>query len=62
MTALEETEYIRTALRDFAKLTGIKFFSTKKALSLSVSSQLSRLSRFLNALRTQQGNILLLTA
>ena len=53
MTALEETEYIRTALRDFAKLiaTGIKhFFSIKKALSVSVSSQLSRLSRFLNVI------------
>ena len=51
MTALEETEYIRTTLRDFAKLRGINFFfSTKKALSLSVSSQLSRLSRFLNVL------------
>ena len=26
MTALEETEYIRTTLRDFAKLRGINFF------------------------------------
>ena len=50
MTALKETQYIRTALRDFAKWTGIKFFSTKKALLLSVSSQLSRLSRVLNVL------------
>ena len=48
MTALD-----RTALRDFAKLiaAGIKHcFFHKKALSLSVSSQLSRLSRFLNVL------------
>ena len=48
MTALD-----RTALRDFANLiaVGVKhFFSTKEALSLSVSSQLSRLSRFLNVL------------
>ena len=40
MTALEETEYLRTALRDFAKLiaAGIKhvFFSIRKALSLPV--------------------------
>ena len=57
MTALEETEYIRTALRDFAKLiaAGINqvfFFKIKKALSLLVSSQLSRLSRFLNVLES----------
>ena len=48
MTALDST-----VLHDFTKLiaAGIKhFFCIKKALSVSVSSQLSRLSRFLNVL------------
>ena len=42
MTALEETEYIRAALRDFAKLTGINFFFYKEsAFTFSVESIVS---------------------
>ena len=50
VTALEETEYI--ALRDFAKLLRElkKYFLSKKRFHASVSSQLSRLSRFLKVI------------
>ena len=51
MTALEETEYISIALRDFVKLLQeLKIFSSKKAFLPSLSSQLSSLSRFLKVL------------
>ena len=46
MTDLEETEYIRIGLRDFAKsLRELKNIFFQKAFSPSLSSQLSRLSR-----------------
>ena len=49
MTALEETEYIRTALRDFAKLiaAGIKhlfFFYKESAFTSSIESIISFIS------------------
>ena len=45
MTALQETECIRTALRDFAKLTGIKFFFYKEsAFTLSIESIIAFIS------------------
>ena len=51
MTALEETEYISIALRDFVKLLQeLKILSSKKAFLPSLSSQLSSLSRFLKVL------------
>ena len=47
MTALKETQYIRTALRDFAKWKGIKFFFYKEsAFTLSIESIISFISCF----------------